>query len=163
MPRKEFSIYLPMATSLKEFEEVLSHCKASIGYRPMKDEPSYRGAKFLFPILKKELRLPSDKKSDPLKWAARCAELYQDGRVCIFVPGQRFDVYGTRHGRGGGWYDRFLSAVPRSWLRIGVTDTSRLYLYPIKKQSWDEPVDWIMVQSSERWRVYKTGARVDSE
>ena len=146
--------------TLQAFKKILKSKEAFVGFKPLKDEADYRKAEFLKRIVKKQLLLPGDRKSNPAKWAAHSIELYDGNRpVCVFVPGQRFDIYGTRHGRGGGWYDRFLARIPKSWTRVGIVDTSRLYLYPITRQSWDEPVDWLLVQSGKNWRVYKTGAR----
>jgi len=90
--------------------------------------------------------LPSDKDMDPFALAKSIKqEIPRDARVYLFIPGTRFDRFGTRVGRGGGWYDRFLSAVPRAWLRVGVIGTGQLSEQPLERQTWDEPMDWLVM------------------
>jgi 5-formyltetrahydrofolate cyclo-ligase len=43
-----------------------------------------------------------------------------DTLAAVLVPGLAFDAGGQRIGRGGGFYDRFLSEVPPDVLRVGV-------------------------------------------
>ncbi|MCR4285426.1 MAG: hypothetical protein NUW00_00870 [Candidatus Kaiserbacteria bacterium] len=93
---------------------------------------------------------PNDSRTDPIEWADTCIKFAKGRRMCVLVPGTAFDASGTRHGRGGGWYDRFLSHVPKDWLRIGVaTPISFKSGSVLKRQSWDEPVDYVLVYNSE--------------
>jgi 5-formyltetrahydrofolate cyclo-ligase len=64
-------------------------------------------------------------------------------------------IYCTRHGRGGGWYDRFLSKIPRSWVRIGVVGSENFYHKRIKKQEHDEVMDWIIIKENSKWNTIK--------
>ena len=103
--------------------------------------------------------LPNDKDSDPYIWVDFCKNFCKKELTCILIPGRQFDIYGTRYGRGGGWYDRFLANIPKEWVRIAVTHSSRLSILPLKKESWDEPVDWIIVNGNSIWKIYETKAR----
>lgn len=138
--------------------EFLRKYTASIRYRPLGDEADYGQSK-LFDTGIDSIFLPSHKNADPLTWAARCIARFGDNPVYILVPGRRFDIFGTRHGRGTGWYDRFLSGVPVGWLRIGIADVSQLSTLPLNHQTWDEPVDWIAVYDAPAWKVYQTDRR----
>ena len=142
--------------------EFLNQYEASIRYRPLDDEVDYGQSK-LFDSGIDSIFLPSHKSADPLIWAARCTACFGDKPVYILIPGRRFDVLGTRHGRGKGWYDRFLSQVPVGWLRIGIADASQLSALPLNYQSWDEPVDWVVVYDAPAWRVYQTSRRIEKD
>jgi 5-formyltetrahydrofolate cyclo-ligase len=53
---------------------------------------------------------------DPL----RCPRVRLAELDCVFVPGLAFDARGHRLGRGGGFYDSFLSRVPATLPCIGL-------------------------------------------
>ena len=82
---------------------------------------------------------------DPTKEVARATEIAQKRMVAILVPGRRFDTTGTRHGKGAGWYDRFLEQVPPSWTRIGFCFDDQFSKEPLARQPWDEPMDYVVV------------------
>ena len=66
-----------------------------------------------------------------------------DALAAVLVPGLAFDRGGKRIGRGGGFYDRFLSKVPASVLRIGVClDEQVVEAIPVAPH--DERVDLIV-------------------
>jgi 5-formyltetrahydrofolate cyclo-ligase len=89
--------------------------------------------------------VPTDPKTDPFVEAAKARELFGESLVCVFIPGTKFDASGTRHGKGFGWYDRFLSALPSSWIRIGFCNTDLFSLEPLVRQSWDEPMNFVCI------------------
>jgi 5,10-methenyltetrahydrofolate synthetase len=98
--------------------------------------------------------LPQDKNSDPIKWAQKFKDKCKNKKVCILIPGKRFDKYGTRHGRGKGWYDRFLSKVPNDWLRIGVANKNQMSETKLKKEKWDEVMDRLVVWDDYDWKIF---------
>lgn len=65
-------------------------------------------------------------------------------------------MHGTRRGKGGGWYDRFLSQIPPHWLRIGVADKSQISGTKLLGQEWDESVQWLAVRDGSSWYVLCT-------
>jgi 5-formyltetrahydrofolate cyclo-ligase len=78
---------------------------------------------------------------DPL----RCPRVPIPQLDCVFVPGLAFDQDGFRLGRGGGFYDSFLSRVPATLPCIGLffslQKVSRLYREP-----HDQPLPTILTE-----------------
>ena len=63
----------------------------------------------------------------------------------ILVPGIAFDRKGRRLGRGGGYFDRFLSTVPPTTPRIGLAFRFQL----VKQNPWeshDQPVTQVITE-----------------
>ncbi|MDD4803924.1 MAG: 5-formyltetrahydrofolate cyclo-ligase [Candidatus Pacebacteria bacterium] len=145
----------------QKLSDLLEKCESSILYLPLKNEIDYREKIFPIKIYENNIILPIDKNSDPFVWADKCKSELNNKSTYILIPGEKFDIQGTRHGHGYGWYDRFLSKIPNSWIRIGVTDISKLSLKPIIKKTLDESVDWIIVYDSSccSWKFYETFAR----
>ena len=96
---------------------------------------------------------------EPLALAAELSSRLGADGVCVFVPGTRFDASGTRIGRGGGWYDRFLASVPKNWLRVGVADAAYFSETPLPRAPHDEPVDFMFIRTDENWKTIETRAR----
>jgi len=147
-------------SSFEELEGKISRCAGSVLYTPAKSETDYNDPSFPFKIPRDRILIPTDKDSNPFEWATRCIHKFKNDSVCVFVPGTRFDRYGTRHGRGVGWYDRFFSKIPPHWLRIGVIDSKQLQHTRLMRQEWDEAVDWIIVWNDFSWSTYKAPSRL---
>jgi len=102
-----------------------------------------------------------DTSLDPREVVAHAIETVQGRIAAILIPGRRFDASGTRHGKGAGWYDRFLAQVPASWTRIGFCFDDQFSDEPLVRESWDEPMDYVVVvpRDGRDPVLYTTGAR----
>ncbi len=63
----------------------------------------------------------------------------------VLVPGLGFDDRGGRLGRGGGFYDRFLSRLPEGAARIGVAWSGRV-VDRVPMEAWDQKVDMLVTE-----------------
>jgi hypothetical protein len=143
----------------KNLNKILVNCNVFIIYKHLPGEIDYTTIPFIKNQSKKILILPNAKNSDPYVWVENCKKLCGKKKVCVLIPGLKFDKQGTRHGRGGGWYDRFLANIPKECIRIGITHSSKLSISPLNRESWDEPMDWIIVDDNSNWKIFETKAR----
>ncbi len=68
------------------------------------------------------------------------------------IPGLAFDTFGTRLGRGGGFYDRFL--VNFKGLKLGVTFNRGLTTETLPRKSHDQQMN--IVISPDQWTEVNT-------
>lgn len=139
-------------------KQYLDDCNTVISFIPIKNEPDVQ---VVHAVLQEPVfTVPPDKDTDPFLFAEDLKKKITDTEgVYILVPGQAFDADGTRHGRGGGWYDRLLSALPQYWQRIGVCTKDCFSETPLERQSWDEPVDYIAIVTDNEIEFIKTNSR----
>ena len=131
----------------------------AIGYEAFGHEVPLSACDWIPEPLRAGMILVPKTPGDPEILAAELSGKLPADRVCIFVPGTRFDASGTRIGRGEGWYDRFLAAVPEPWTRIGVTDAAYFSETLLPRAPYDEPMNVVIVRSGKSWRAYRTGSR----
>jgi 5-formyltetrahydrofolate cyclo-ligase len=86
-----------------------------------------------------------DPSLDPAHEASQSETSVASAPGLLFIPGRRFDATGTRHGKGFGWYDRFLSKVPSSWIRVGFCFDEQFSATVLTREPWDEPMDFVCV------------------
>jgi len=123
-----------------EFQAILQKYPVGIGDQALSDEPA--PAVFWSILHGAGIHtIAPDRASDPREMAEKMLELVGSNTAFVLVPGQRFDTLGTRHGRGGGWYDRFLHALPQQWLRVVVCDREQCSETPRRRQECDELMD----------------------
>lgn len=65
----------------------------------------------------------------------------------VVVPGLAFGPQGQRLGRGGGHYDRFLAALPREAITVGLAYFFQL-LDRIPQESFDRRLQYIVTESA---------------
>lgn len=72
----------------------------------------------------------------------------EDLRVVV-VPGVVFDERGSRLGRGGGFYDRFLARLDRATMRVGAA-FERQVVEHVPTDPWDQRLDVLVTESAVR-------------
>ncbi|MFA5876865.1 MAG: 5-formyltetrahydrofolate cyclo-ligase [Candidatus Paceibacterota bacterium] len=143
----------------EELLEKLREADAIIGYSPMGDEPNLHEFLVKNKIFNSGRSILADKNISPHDFALSLLETHADEKVCILIPGREFDHFGTRHGRGGGWYDRFLKELPREWIRIGVLNALQISEEKLNREPWDEPVDYLLITEKDDWNIITTNSR----
>ena len=138
---------------------LLSSFDALITYTPLGAEPRFQE---LMALEEKAVyEIPPHAHLDPSAELARAQAVVDDRVTAILLPGRYFDASGTRHGRGGGWYDRFLAEAPPAWTRIGLCFNDQFEEAPLMRQAWDQPVDYVVVvpRAAGDPVIYETRAR----
>lgn len=133
-----------------------------LSYRPLSDEIDPDQIPLLHTIRPvTTILMPQTSLRDPVETAKTVIKIQAERQAHILVPGQAFDAKGTRHGRGGGWYDRLLANLPISVLRIGIVAPGQYKSHLLIRQPWDEPMDWLIYFDTD-WTTHETHARSTS-
>lgn len=140
------------------FESYLREASV-VGYSPMEDEPAYEPFLLEHGFSASDFLIPASKETLPEDVGQQLRDKYPENDVAVFMPGRQFDLRGTRHGRGHGWYDRLLVLVPEVWVRVGVLTPELLSAEPLRRELWDQPVDVLLVKRANGFEVIETGAR----
>ena len=133
----------------------LESCSAVITYVPLRTEVPFLDYVAL-PKGATVYEIKPRAALDPVREAAAALAAAGDKKTAILIPGRKFDATGTRHGQGGGWYDRFLARVPREWLRIGFCYGTQFSKEPIERMEWDQVMDIVCVVDEGSLVVYDT-------
>lgn len=62
----------------------------------------------------------------------------------LLMPLLACDLYGTRIGMGGGFYDRTLASAPKHPLRFGLAHHFQLIKEKLPRQIWDQTIDGLI-------------------
>ena len=145
-----------------QLKKIINSYQAVISYKPFVDEPN---PEEIFPLIRPCVKyiVPLTYSALPTETSNTVKKIVGKGRVCIYIPGKSFDRNGVRYGRGRGWYDHFLSEIPSGWLRIGFCFRKQFSESSLKKEPWDELIDWVCAKDNEKIRCYETSARSKNE
>ena len=140
---------------------LLKNCSLQIRYIPLSGEMDFALSLLTLLQTQEYINISQEKSLDPFSFAENIIEEYGKESAYVLVPGSFFDKEGNRKGRGGGWYDKFLSRIPEEWIRIGCLPKEKLSENILKKEAWDEPMDWLLVEEEKNklYKVLETKAR----
>ena len=128
---------------------------AFITYAALRSEVPFRDYVEL-PLGATEYQIAPRASLDPRTEVEAAIAAVDTASCAVLIPVREFDTHGTRHGRGGGWYDRFLAAAPKEWLRIGFCFEHQFSAAPLVREAWDEQMDAVVVIENGSVRLFKT-------
>ncbi len=142
---------------MEELARLLRPYRAYITYTPLKTEVD--ASRFVELTGAVSYAIAPRASLDPAAEALAALSAIGSRPAAILIPGRRFDKSGTRHGQGGGWYDRFLARVPDSWLRVGFCFTDQFSPTLLTRNAWDQPMDYVCVvdRASGTLTLYSSG------
>lgn len=144
-----------------KIKALINSSEVLIGYSPLRDEISPTAIPCIENFDGLMVAVPNENFPNPFDYSVWLKKHCANQRTVILIPGQQFDLFGTRYGRGGGWYDRLLSQLPPRWWRIGITAEKNLTRSRLPRQPHDEPVDWLICRGDDDWSVFETKARTN--
>jgi len=127
-----------------EIDTLLKNTAFIITYKPLRTEVPASDFYTLSDAMQ-VYEIPPRAALDPMEEAQSVRKAAGTKEAIVLLPGRKFDASGTRLGQGGGWYDRFLAAVPREWLRVGFCYDDQLSLEPLTRENWDQAMDYVVV------------------
>ena len=145
-----------------EIQALLEKMEGVVTYQPLRTEVAFSEVVAL-PLGARLYEIPPRASLDPLAVAKEVQMAFQDQHVAVLIPGRKFDAKGTRHGQGGGWYDRFLANVPRQWLRIGFCYEDQISPILLKRENWDQAMDCVVAlnRTTNETTVYSNESTYD--
>ncbi len=144
--------------AVSQLSSLLSSVEHVISYQPLRTEVSIS---LFIPENTQVHLIPARASLDPHEIAGAMKDAVGESSCAILIPGRQFDASGTRHGQGGGWYDRFLAEMPKEWLRIGFCFDDQFSEVPLVRQSWDQAMDYVVVvdRKDTSLKLYTDDAR----
>ncbi|MFC6168253.1 5-formyltetrahydrofolate cyclo-ligase [Acinetobacter terrestris] len=65
----------------------------------------------------------------------------------LIMPLLACDIYGTRIGMGGGFYDKTLASTCKKPFRLGIAHDFQLIQQRLHRETWDQPLDGLITPS----------------
>ena len=65
----------------------------------------------------------------------------------LIMPLLACDIYGTRIGMGGGFYDKTLASAGKKPFRLGIAHDFQLINARLHRETWDQPLDGLITPS----------------
>ncbi|WP_407307599.1 5-formyltetrahydrofolate cyclo-ligase [Acinetobacter sp.] len=65
----------------------------------------------------------------------------------LIMPLLACDIYGTRIGMGGGFYDKTLASAGKKPFRLGIAHDFQLMEQRLHRETWDQPLDALITPS----------------
>ena len=65
----------------------------------------------------------------------------------LIMPLLACDIYGTRIGMGGGFYDKTLASTGKKPFRLGIAHDFQLIQQRLHRETWDQPLDGLITPS----------------
>ena len=65
----------------------------------------------------------------------------------LIIPLLACDIYGTRIGMGGGFYDKTLASTGKKPFRLGIAHVFQLIQQRLHRETWDQPLDGLITPS----------------
>jgi hypothetical protein len=141
----------------EKLSALVAVCDLCVIYQPVRAEVDPKSLPLELPS--KQVVVPVGPSTDPQIFGREINEQFGNMRGVILIPGRKFDKFGGCHGKGWGWYDRFLSVIPSRWVRIGICSQSEYSDSRLMLQKWDEVMDWVVVSDNGTFISHETHAR----
>lgn len=146
-----------MDTSEK-IDLIVANSNLCVLYQPVSMETDPEILPFNLP--NKRVVVPVGLATNPKIFGSNLTKEFGSLNGVILIPGRQFDKFGGRHGKGWGWYDRFLSVVPAKWIRVGICSQNEFSTTRLVIQEWDKLMDWIIINDNGLFIFHETLARV---
>lgn len=126
---KTVHLFMPIERQREvDTSNIFEFLKSSSQYNVVLPKVDYEKNELIHVLLEKDTEIVKGKFGIPEPKSGRCVRPNEIDLV--FVPLINFDLEGNRIGYGGGYYDKFLSLLPKSSHKVGLSLSPPLDLIP---------------------------------